>query len=58
MKKIGQPRPPAVDEIKFFDNNKNLRLQNILLLSEGFAALLSLSKNLISSTAGGLGRPN
>ena len=33
------------------------RPQNVLFLSECFAALSSLSKILISSTAGGLGRP-
>ena len=52
---IGRPRPPAVDEIKIFDNDNKAAKHSFL--SECFTALSSLSKILISSTAGGLGRP-
>ena len=47
--------PPAVDEIKIFDNDDKATKHSFL--SECFAAFSSLSKILISSTAGGLGRP-
>ena len=53
--RIGRPRPPAVDEIKIFDNND--RATKHSERKERFSPLSSLSKNLISSTAGGLGSP-
>ena len=51
MKSIGQPRPPAVDKIKIVDNDNKATKRSF---KECFAALSSLSKILISLTAGGL----
>ena len=48
--KLGSQRLPAVDDIKIFDNDDKAAKH-----SECFVALSSLSKILISSTAGGLG---
>ena len=52
---IGWPRPPAVNEIKLFDNDDKAAKHSER--KKRFVALSSLSKILISSTAGGLGRP-
>ena len=55
MKLYWVAKAPAVDEIKIFDNDNNAAKH-----SEGkecFAALSSLSKILISSTAGDVSRP-
>ena len=54
-KQIERPRPPAVDEIKIFDNDDKAAKHSER--KRRFAALSSLSKILISSTAGGLGCP-
>ena len=53
MKSNWQPKPPAFDGNKIFDNDDKTAKR--FFLSECFAAL-SLSKILISSIAGGLGR--
>ena len=52
---IGRPRPPAVDEIKLFDNDDKAAKRSEK--KEHFATLSSLSKILISLTARGLGHP-
>ena len=49
---IGRPRPPAVDEIKIFDNDDKAAKR--YFLSERLVALSSLLKFLISSAAKGL----
>ena len=55
MKSNWVARPPVVDEIKIFNNDD--KAAKHFERKECFAALSSLSKILISSTAGGLGRP-
>ena len=46
---IGQPRPPAVDEIEIFDNDDSTTKCSERIM---FCGLVSIIKN---STAGGLG---
>ena len=52
---IGQPRPPAVDEIKIFDNNDKAAKHSER--KRTFYGLVIIIKNFISLTAGGLGHP-